>query len=70
MADSPKGTREAQAPSSKRRRNDSDLEATSENEFRFTEIGDWSTAHDKKGFDPYNSSQGKPNVEAWKPKRR
>jgi hypothetical protein len=72
MADTSKGaTRSAQMPASgQRRKQPVDLDATGENELRFTEMGDWSTAQDSKGFDPYNSSQGKPNIDAWRPKRR
>jgi hypothetical protein len=43
-----------------------DLDATGEHEFRFVELGELATSSESSGFDPYNSSQGKSNPEAWK----
>jgi hypothetical protein len=66
MSDSPKGQRGTSTPSRQRRSSTQDPDATGINEFRFIDIGELALGQEKAGFDPYNSTQGKPAVDAWK----
>ncbi len=66
MTDSPKGQRNAAAQRRARSASVDDLEATGVNEFRFIDLGEVALSQEKTGFDPYNSTHGKPNIDAWK----